>query len=171
VLPGLGEHARRLEQHARGAEARIDLHQETRRGAPALGGEPVGLLDAALGVATVATHVPFAERAIQARHRVGMSHDADDHVADAEAAVRGRIHDTAERFVAEHQPLVAGASFTVSTVDQLAVGPAHADREGAHQDRALLARRLFHLAKLQRSRLAGRDGHRLHIETDPAGTR
>ena len=41
----------------------------------------VALLDAALRVAAVAAHVPFADRAVRARHGIGPPHDADDQVA------------------------------------------------------------------------------------------
>ena len=60
VVPGLGEDAGRLEQHAKDAQIGVDLDGEFRLDAEALGAVAVPLLDAALGVAPVAAHVPFA---------------------------------------------------------------------------------------------------------------
>ena len=102
VIPGLGDDARRLQQHAELAERRIDLDGVARLDAKPLGAEAVQALDAALGVAAVAAHVPFADGAGRAGHRVGPPHDADDAVADGEArclpaprSPRHRIHDRA----------------------------------------------------------------------------
>src|SRR5438105_5858706 len=67
VLPGLGEHARRLEQHRRHTQRRAHVDEKFRRAAKALDREAVRLLDAALGVLPVAAHIPLAERAVDAR--------------------------------------------------------------------------------------------------------
>src|SRR5207237_1645372 len=91
VLPGLGEHARRLEQHRRHTQRRAHVDEKFRRAAKALDREAVRLLDAALGVLPVAAHIPLAERAVDARQRIGLSDDPDHHVSDGEAAVWRRF--------------------------------------------------------------------------------
>ena len=68
-------------------------------------GKAVALLDAALGVLAVAAHVPLADGAVGARHRVGPADDADDQVAALQVRVGGRFEDAAERLVPEDQPL------------------------------------------------------------------
>ena len=65
VVPGLGDDARRLEQDAGHAERRIDLDKEIRLDAEKVRAEAVSLLDAALGVAAVAAHIPFADGAAE----------------------------------------------------------------------------------------------------------
>ena len=92
LLPRLGDHRRRFEQHAeqaRGPRSTFiaysgSIRQRSRH-------EAVDLLDAALGVAAVAAHVPFADRAGWAGHRVGAPDDADDQVAGGERAGRARV--------------------------------------------------------------------------------
>src|SRR5665213_1015579 len=71
LLPGLGDHAGRLQQHAMVLERRIDLDDEIRLDAELLATVTVALLDAALGVLAVAAHVPFADSAGRTRHRIG----------------------------------------------------------------------------------------------------
>src|SRR6202034_2238942 len=62
LLPGLGDHGRRLEQHPEPAEGGIDAHDSIGMCAVTLAHEAVELFDAVLDVATVATGVPFALR-------------------------------------------------------------------------------------------------------------
>ena len=137
VIPGLGDDARRLQQHAELAERRIDLDRVTRLDAKPLGAEAVQALDAALGVAAVAAHVPFAGGAGRAGHRIGPPHDADDVVAGGEAAAGRRLDHLAVGFMAEHQPLAAGRRLAVGAGDDFAVGAADAERQRAHQHRAI----------------------------------
>ena len=127
LLPGLRDDGRGFQQHAEQAERRVDLHRVLGLDPPALRHEAVDLLDAALGVLAVAAHVPFADRAVRARHRVGTPDDADDQVALAERAGRTRVDDAAERLVAEHKPRLARRRPAVLAFDDLDVGPAHAD--------------------------------------------
>jgi hypothetical protein len=155
VLPRLGQHARRLEQDARQAQHRRHLRGERRIGAPALGAEAVGLLDAALREAAVAAHVPFAERAVRAGHRIGMAHDPHDEVADREAAARRRADHPPEGLVPKDQALLPGAGAAVEAFDQLAVGAADAHGERAHEQRAVLLRRLGDVIEALRVVLAG----------------
>jgi hypothetical protein len=63
MIPSLGDHARRFEQNAGLAERRIDLDQKFGLDAKILRAETVTLLDAALGIAAVAAHIPFAHSA------------------------------------------------------------------------------------------------------------
>src|SRR5262249_16639723 len=82
VIPRLGDDARRLEQHAGDAERRIDLDEKIGLDAEIFGAVTVAFLDAALGVAAVAAHVPLADAARGTRHRVRPAYDADNTIAD-----------------------------------------------------------------------------------------
>src|SRR5262249_45898087 len=135
VIPSLGDDARRLDQHAEGPERGVELDGEFGLDAKLLGAVTVALLDAALDVAAVAAHVPLADRAGRARHRIGSAHDADDQVAGLEAAVRRRLLHAPERLVSEHETLLAGRRRAVLSGDDLAIGAADAERERARQDR------------------------------------
>src|SRR5216683_1128308 len=134
VVPGLGENAGGLEQDPENAQGRSDLDGEFRLDAEALDAVAVTLLDAALGVAPVAAHVPFPDGAGRARHRIGPPHDADHEVAAGDPAAFRRLDDLAQRFVAEHQALLAGRRFAIGAGEYLAIGSAHAEGPGAHQD-------------------------------------
>ena len=118
------------------AERRVDLREVARLDPPALGHEPVDLLDAALGVLPVAAHVPLADRAVGARHRVGAADDPDDQVAGLQAAVRPRVDDPAQRLVTEDQTLAPRGRPAVRARGDLDVGAADADRDRLDQDRA-----------------------------------
>ena len=85
LLPGLGEHAGRLGEHAQLAEPGIDGDGEVRLERHQLGAVAVPALDAALGVEPVAAHVPLAARAAGAGLGVGPAHDARHQVAGLEA--------------------------------------------------------------------------------------
>ena len=88
LIPGFGDDAGRLDQDAVDAERRIELDQKVRLDAEKIRAVAIALLDAALGVAAVLAHVPFADGAIGTRHRIGPAHDADDEIAGLEAASR-----------------------------------------------------------------------------------
>ena len=60
MIPRLGDDAGRLEQDAESAQVGIDLDRELGLDAKVVGSKAVPVLDAALGVAAVAAHVPFA---------------------------------------------------------------------------------------------------------------
>ena len=135
LLPRLGDDGRGLEQHAEQAERWVDLHRVLGLDPPALGHEPVDLLDAALGVLAVAAHVPLAHRAVGARHGVGPPDDADHEIALLERAVRARVHHAAQGLVPEHQARLAARRPPVLALHDLDVGPADADRDGFHEDR------------------------------------
>src|SRR3984957_14413272 len=89
MIPGLGDDAGRLDQHAGVAERVIDLDQKVGLDAEKIRAVAVAFLDAALGVAAVAAHIPFADGTGGTRHRIGPAHDADDAVAGAKSAVGG----------------------------------------------------------------------------------
>src|SRR6186713_1867180 len=127
LFPGLRDNGRGFQQHAKQAKRRVDLHRVLGLDPPALRHEAVDFLDAALRILAVAAHVPFTNRAVRARHRVGPPDDADDQVALAERAGRARVDDAAERLVAEHQPRLARRCPAVLAFDDLDVGPADAD--------------------------------------------
>src|SRR5579863_9975799 len=86
MIPGLGDDAGRLDQHAVEAERGIELDQKVRLDTEKIRAVAVALLDAALGVAAVAAHIPFADGATRTRHRIGPAHDTDDKIARFEAA-------------------------------------------------------------------------------------
>ena len=107
VLPRLRENRRRLEQDPKDAQALVDLHRILGFDSPAIGHEPVHLLDASLGVTAVGAHVPFPHRAVRTGHGIGSPHDPDDVVADGETT-RSWVDHPAERLVSEDQTLTAG---------------------------------------------------------------
>ena len=142
VIPRLRHHARRLGQHAGNAERRVDLDEKFRLDAKKLGAEAVALLDAALGVAAVAAHVPFAGGASGARHRIRPAYDADDDIASRHAAAGRRLLDPAEQFVADHQPRLARGRPAVMSGYDVAVRAADAKRQRPYQYGAVRFRRL-----------------------------
>ena len=110
VVPRLGHHRGRLEQHAEVAERGVDLDDVVGRDAVALAGVAVVLLDAPLGVLAVAAHVPFADGAVGAGDRVGPADDADDQIAGGQPAAGRRLQHLAERLVPDGQAVLARAA-------------------------------------------------------------
>src|SRR5712691_9153306 len=164
VIPTLGQNASGLEQDAKNAEARVDLDGEFRLDAEVVGAVAVPLLDAALGVAAVAAHVPFAGGARRAGNRIGPPHHADHKVAGGKSAAARRLQDAAERLMAEHEARVAGRRLPVKSGDDLAIGAAHAKRESFGQNRAIAQRRFRHLVQscgIGNSRLDRERAHRV----------
>ena len=102
----------------------------------------VSLFDAALGVAAVAAHVPLVDGARRTRNRIGPAHNADDEIAGVHAATGGRLFDPAERFVADHQPALAGRSPAIGAGDDFAIRAANTERECVHQHCAVRRRRV-----------------------------
>jgi hypothetical protein len=95
MVPGLGDDARGLHQHAGQAEIAVDRDGEIGLDAKSLRAEAVPLLDATFGKAAIAAHVPFACRAGRTWQRIGAAHDPHDRIADGEPATGGRLlHDT-----------------------------------------------------------------------------
>src|SRR5262249_1048566 len=130
--------------------------------AEAVGAVAVPPLDAALGVAAVAAHVPLSGRARDAPHGIGPAHDADDEIAGREAATLGCRLDRAQRFMAENEALLTGRRKAVTTLEDFAVGPAHSQRQGAHQSRAVRLRWFGDLLEPRRVGGAGRNGDCAH---------
>ena len=120
----------------------IDFDKEIGLDAEIFGTVAVALLDAAFGVAAVAAHVPLAGGAGRTRHGIGPAHNADNEIADLDAAFRRRLLHLAERLMADHQPLLAGRSPAIVSGHDFAVGAADPERQSAHQDRAIRLWRL-----------------------------
>jgi hypothetical protein len=76
--------------------------------------------------------IPLADRAGGTRNRIGPTHDANDEIADLDAAIGGRLLHGAERFMPDHQPPLARRSPTVTPGYDFAVGAADAERHGTH---------------------------------------
>src|SRR6266511_6276075 len=113
VVPRLGHHRGRLEQHPDIGERRIQSHGELRGDPVLLPGEAVQSLDAVLGVAAVAAHVPLTDRATGTRLRVGPADDAHDEVPLRQPAIGRRLPYPAQRLVPEDQPALARRRFAV----------------------------------------------------------
>src|ERR1700719_1360474 len=137
VIPGLGENADRLQQHAEQAEGRVELDDEFRFYSKMLGTVAVAFLDASLGVAAIAAHVPFSGRTGTARHRIWPAHDADDEISGDKPTFRRRSLHPSQRFMAEDQALLAGWRGAILSGNDLPVGPAHAERHRANEHRTV----------------------------------
>ena len=133
--------------------------------APALGHEPVDLLDAALGVLAVPAHVPLSHRAVRTGHRIGTPDDADDKVTLFEPAARARVHHPAEGFVAEHEACLARRGPTVLPLHDLDIGPADPDGDGFDEYRTFTHIGLRNFFQLGASRLPGLYSDCLHAYT------
>src|SRR5215216_3707930 len=108
MIPHLGDHTGRFQQHAQYSQFSIELDREFRLDAEEFCTKPVARLDAMLGVFAIATHVPFPCRASHAWDGVGMPHKSDDQIAGSETAAGRRLLHPAERFMTEDQPLLPG---------------------------------------------------------------
>ena len=84
LLPRLGQHRCRLQQHAELAELGGERHGELRLKAPALAPVSVPADDPALRELVVAAHVPFPGGARRARHRIRAADDPDDEITPLE---------------------------------------------------------------------------------------
>ena len=162
VVPGLGHHGGRLEQHAEGAEGGIHRDQVVGVDAVALAGVAVPGLDAPLGVLAVGAHVPVTGRAGRAGNGVGPADDADDQVSWGESGTRCGLCHPAQRFVPDDEPVLARRRPPVLAVDDLQVGAADADRLGLDQDGPVVRRWLRHVGDRDRAWLPGDDGDGAH---------
>ena len=162
VVPGLGDHGGRLEQHAQLSQRRADRHQVPGVDAVPLAGVPVAAGYPPFGVAAVQAHVPVPGRARRARIRIGAAHDADDEVTDGEPATGRRRNHPAQRLVPDDQPVLPRRRRPVLAVDDLQVGPADAHRLGLDKDGTVPLRRLRHLAEGDGALLFRDDGYRAH---------
>ena len=141
---------RRLGQHAQPAQRLRHRDQVLGRHDRQLGGEAVQPRDAVLGVVAGVARVGRA-RGARAAVPARPPHGRRDEVA-AREAVAG-VLDAAEQLVAEDEPLLAGGRDAEPALGDLAIGPADADLERAHQHLAARGPRLGHL------RHGGRAGH------------
>ena len=135
LLPGLRDDGRGLEQHAQEAKGAVDLHRVLGLDPPALGHEAVDLLDAAFCVLTVPAHVPFAHRAVGARHGVGAPDDAGQEFPLVKRTARPGVHHAAQGFVPEHQALLAFRGPAVLAFHDFDVRAADADGHRFHENR------------------------------------
>jgi hypothetical protein len=72
--------------------------------------------------------------------------------------------------VAEHEARATGGRGTVRAFDEIAIGAAHARRNGLNQHRAVRRIRLRHIVEANRCRQARMDGDRFHPCSGFAGT-
>ena len=158
MVPRLGDDTGRFDQHAVHAERRVDLDQKVGLDTEEIRAVAVALLDAALGVAAVAAHVPLADRAVRTWHRIGPPHDADDQIAWLEAAVGRRFLHLAERLVPDHQPLLPRRRPAIGAGNDLAIGAADAKCQHPHQYRTVRHRGFRDVLNLCRIGDARRDG-------------
>src|SRR5256885_652938 len=115
------------------AERGIDLDGEGGIDAPQLRAKSVALFDAVLGVAPIATHIPLAGRAVHARLRIGLTHDADNQITDGEPGVSWRLLHPAERFVSKDEPRLSRRSSPKFPFHDLAIRPTDPERERTHE--------------------------------------
>src|SRR5262245_21338097 len=160
LLPGLGDDARGLGQHAERAEFRRHADDEARIHADQLGAIAVALLDAALGVLTVPAHVPFADRAARAGYGIGPAHDARDEGAHRVPAAGRRLDDLQQRLVAEHEAIAPGRRLSVLAVHDLPVRAADPDCERPQEKVAIDPPRRRDFQQLDCARNAGANGER-----------
>src|SRR5580692_7562334 len=84
LIPRLGDDTGWFDQDTVHPERRIELDQKFRLDAEKIRTVAVAFLDAALGVAAIAAHVPFADGAARTGHRIGPPYDADHEIAGLE---------------------------------------------------------------------------------------
>ena len=95
------------------------------------------LFDATFDEPAVAAEVPLVSRTRLARLRVGTAYDAGDEVAGGETAAVGRLHDTTERFVEEHETVMAGRWLAVPLFGDFDIRAADPDVQPFHQNLAV----------------------------------
>ena len=130
------------------AQGRRHLDQEIRRDAISFPGIAMVLLNAPFRVIAVTAHVPLPDRAVEAGLGIGPANYPHDEVPGGEARTVRGFQDFAEGLVAESQSVGAGRRPTVVAGDYLDVGPAHPDRPGLHQHRAVFEGRFGKLGQV-----------------------
>src|SRR5690349_7126440 len=140
MIPGLGDDTCRLHQHTGKPESWIDGDSEVRLDPETFGAEAMPVLDAALGVAAVAAHVPFTRCAGRTRQRIGAAHDSYDRIADRKSAAFRRLLHDAEGFMAKHEPLCALGIRAIQAMENFVIGAADAERARAHKNAAVRKR-------------------------------
>ena len=81
LVPRLRDDARRLHEHAADSKRAINGNDTRHVHAKSLSAKSIQPLDAVLGTPTVATHIPLADRACLAWHRIRLSDNRYDEVA------------------------------------------------------------------------------------------
>src|SRR5689334_25265239 len=122
-----------------------------------------------LCVAPIATHIPFTDGAVRARYRIGMTHDADDDVPGIQAHVIRRLLDNTEGLVSDDEALVSGRRTAIVAGDDLAIGSADAERNGANENRSAVGGRYPELLETQRIGNSRLDRQRSHSWRGHAG--
>ncbi len=167
LLPRLGNDGGGLEQHAQETEGSVDLHGVLGLDSPALGHEPVDLLDASLGVLAIPAHVPLAHGTVGARHWVRTANNADHEITLLERAARARVHHAAEGLVSKHKAGLAPGCPAILAFHDFDVGPAYADRDGLHEHRPAGHVRLRDVFQARGVELVRLDGDGLHASFPP----
>src|SRR4030088_1810351 len=101
VIPRLGDNAGGFQQDTETSQDWIDLDDEFGLHAETFRAIAMALLDTALRVAAVATHVPLARRAGDTGDRIRTPPHRNDEVARQQAAALGRILDHPQRLMTE----------------------------------------------------------------------
>src|SRR5258705_6437675 len=162
LFPRLRDDGRRLQQHTDLGQAAVEGDDRVRLRAPPFARESVQSFDAVLGVPAVAAHVPFADSACGARHRIRPADETDHEVAPGYAAIRRRFEHPSEILVAEYQHIRAGWRLAVLGANDLDVRAAQTDRQRLDQDRAVAGRRFGKVAYGQRVFHVGSYRQRTH---------
>src|SRR5215467_3085312 len=137
MVPCLGDDAGRFDQNTVQSERWIELDQKFWLDTEKFRAVAVAFLDAALGVAAIAAHVPFARGTAGTRYGIWTAHNADHEIAAVEAAIHWSVLHRAERLVANHEALAAGRRPAIQAGNDIAIGPANAERQTAHQHGAV----------------------------------
>jgi len=92
--------------------------------------------DAARAVVSVEARVGFPVAAGRARFGTRAPYEADDQVADGEAAALRGVRHPADRLVAKYQSVCADRSRAEPVLDDLSIGPADPCQQPVDQQRA-----------------------------------
>src|SRR5689334_176831 len=103
MLPRLRNHARRFDEHGEPSQLRRDADDILWIDAHALRAEAIELLDAMLGVASVATHVPLTDRTARTGDWIGVTDNRYDEVAHGKLCRARRSGDMCHGFVPQHE--------------------------------------------------------------------
>src|SRR6516225_71374 len=95
------------------------------------------LFNAAFSVLAVAAHVPFADRAIRARNRIGAPDNSDHEISSLKRSTCARIQDPTKGFVTQNQPRFAGGRPAILSRHDLNISSAHANSDGFNKHAAL----------------------------------
>jgi hypothetical protein len=78
------------------------------------------------------------DRTVETRHRIRASDDPHDEIATGETYLVRRLQHAGQRFVTDDESLAARRCGTVTSLDDLAIGPADADRNRFDKCRSVL---------------------------------